>query len=104
VRVLWLIAEGNSNKEIAALLSVREDSVKGHVRNILSNLDANDRTHAAMIGVKRGINCSSLESALMKAISGLRLVLAARNLNQLCAVFYPRLRIGYRITGFSSSG
>jgi DNA-binding NarL/FixJ family response regulator len=55
VRVLRLIAEGNSNKEIAARLSVTEDSVKGHVRNILSKLGANDRTHAAMIGVKRGI-------------------------------------------------
>ena len=55
VRVLHLIAEGNSNKEIAVRLSVTEDSVKGHVRNILSKLGANDRTHAAMIGVKRGI-------------------------------------------------
>ena len=55
VRVLGLIAQGNSNKEIAALLSVTEDSVKGHVRNILSKLGANDRAHAAMIGVKRGI-------------------------------------------------
>jgi DNA-binding NarL/FixJ family response regulator len=55
VRVLGLIAQGNSNKAIAALLSVTEDSVKGHVRNILSKLGANDRTHAAMIGVKRGI-------------------------------------------------
>ena len=55
VRVLRLIAEGNSNKGIAARLSVTEDSVKGHVRNILSKLGANDRTHAAMIGVKRGI-------------------------------------------------
>jgi len=55
VRVLRLIAEGNSNKEIAGRLSVTEDSVKGHVRNILSKLGANDRTHAAMIGLKRGI-------------------------------------------------
>jgi DNA-binding NarL/FixJ family response regulator len=55
VRVLRLIAEGNSNKEIAARLSVTEDSVKGHVRNILSKLGANDRTHAAMIGIRRGI-------------------------------------------------
>ncbi|HET9714494.1 MAG TPA: response regulator transcription factor [Pyrinomonadaceae bacterium] len=55
VRVLQLIAEGNSNKEIAARLSATEDSVKGHVRNILSKLGANDRTQAAMIGVKRGI-------------------------------------------------
>ena len=55
VRVLRLIAEGNSNKEIAHTLSVTEDAVKGQVRNILSKLGANDRTHAAMIGVKRGI-------------------------------------------------
>jgi len=55
VRVLHLIADGNSNKEIGARLSITEDSVKGHVRNILSKLGANDRTQAAMIGVKRGI-------------------------------------------------
>jgi DNA-binding NarL/FixJ family response regulator len=55
VRVLSLIAEGNANKEIAAQLSVSEETVKGQVRNILSKLGANDRTHAAMIGLKRGI-------------------------------------------------
>jgi DNA-binding NarL/FixJ family response regulator len=55
VRVLRLIAEGNSNKEIAALLSVTEDAIKGQVRNILSKLGANDRTHAVTIGLKRGI-------------------------------------------------
>jgi DNA-binding NarL/FixJ family response regulator len=55
IRVLRLIAEGNANKEIAAQLSVSEETVKGQVRNILSKLGANDRTHAAMIGLKRGI-------------------------------------------------
>jgi len=55
LRVLRLIAEGNSNKEIAAKLSVSEETVKGQVRNILSKLGANDRTHAAMIGVARGM-------------------------------------------------
>ena len=55
VRVLRLIAEGNANKEIAAQLSTSEDTVKGQVRNILSKLAAKDRTHAAMIGLKRGI-------------------------------------------------
>jgi len=55
VRVLRLIAEGNANKEIAVQVAVSEDTVKGQVRNILSKLGANDRTHAAMIGVKRGI-------------------------------------------------
>jgi DNA-binding NarL/FixJ family response regulator len=55
VRVLRLIGEGKANKEIAAQLSVSEETVKGQVRNILSKLGANDRTHAAMIGLKRGI-------------------------------------------------
>src|SRR5262249_22347910 len=55
VDVLKLIAAGNANKQIAARLSVTEETVKGRVKNILSKLGANDRTHAAMIGVKRGI-------------------------------------------------
>jgi len=55
VDVLKLIAAGNANKQIAAQLSVTEETVKGRVKNILSKLGANDRTHAAMIGVKRGI-------------------------------------------------
>jgi len=55
VRVLRLIAQGNANKEIARELSLSEETVKGQVRNILSKLGAKDRTHAAMIGFKRGI-------------------------------------------------
>jgi DNA-binding NarL/FixJ family response regulator len=55
VRVLRMIAEGNANKEIAAQLSVSEDTVKGQVGNILSKLGATDRTHAARISLKRGI-------------------------------------------------
>ena len=55
MRVLRLIAAGNANKEIAAQLSISEETVKGQVKNILSKLGANDRTHAAMIGIKRGI-------------------------------------------------
>ena len=43
------------NGQIADQLSITEETVKGRVRNILSKLAANDRTHAAMIGVKRGI-------------------------------------------------
>jgi two-component system, NarL family, response regulator len=53
--VLRLIAAGKANKEIAGDLGVTEDTVKGRVKSILSKLDANDRTHAAIIGVKRGI-------------------------------------------------
>jgi DNA-binding NarL/FixJ family response regulator len=55
LRVLRLIAQGNANKEIAAQLSLSEETIKGQVRNILSKLGAKDRTHAAMIGFKRGI-------------------------------------------------
>jgi DNA-binding NarL/FixJ family response regulator len=55
VEVLRLIAAGNANKQIAAQLSVTEETVKGRVKNILAKLGANDRTHAAMIGLKRGI-------------------------------------------------
>ena len=55
LRVLRLVAQGKANKEIAAQLSISEETVKGQVRNILSKLGANDRTHAAMIGLKRGI-------------------------------------------------
>jgi DNA-binding NarL/FixJ family response regulator len=55
VEVLRLIAAGNANKQIADRLAVTEDTIKGRVKNILSNLGANDRTHAAIIGMKRGI-------------------------------------------------
>lgn len=55
VEVLRLIASGNANKQIADRLSLTEETVKGRVKNILSKLNANDRTHAATIGIKRGI-------------------------------------------------
>jgi len=54
-RVLRLIADGLSNKQIAATLSLTEEGVKGQVKSILSKLDARDRTHAAVIGVRNGI-------------------------------------------------
>ena len=55
VDVLRLVAKGNANKAIAAQLSLTEETVKSHIRNILSKLQANDRTHAVAIAVKRGI-------------------------------------------------
>ena len=55
IDVLRLIAAGNANKEIGDQLGVTEDTVKGRVKSILSKLGANDRTHAAIIGLKRGI-------------------------------------------------
>src|SRR6267154_533781 len=55
ISVLRLIAAGNGNKQIAHQLSVTEETVKGRVKSILSKLGANDRTHAVLIGLKRGI-------------------------------------------------
>lgn len=55
VSVLRLIAAGNANKQIASQLSITEETVKSRVKNILSKLGANDRTDAAMIGLRRGI-------------------------------------------------
>jgi DNA-binding NarL/FixJ family response regulator len=55
VVVLRLIAAGNANKQIADQLAIMEDTVKGRVKSTLAKLDANDRTHAAFIGLKRGI-------------------------------------------------
>jgi len=55
IDVLRLVAVGNANKEIGALLSMTEVTVKSHVKNILAKLGANDRTHAVTIALKRGI-------------------------------------------------
>jgi len=55
IEVLRLIASGNANKEIAARLSLSEETVKSRVKSILDKLGANDRTHAVTIGLKRGI-------------------------------------------------
>jgi DNA-binding NarL/FixJ family response regulator len=55
IDVLRLIATGNANKEIAAQLSIAEETVKSHITNIMAKLGANDRTHAVTIGLKRGI-------------------------------------------------
>ena len=54
IEVLREVAAGNANKRIAAHLSVTEDTVKAHMRNILSKLSANDRTHAVTIAMRRG--------------------------------------------------
>ena len=53
--VLSLMAAGKRNKEIASALSIAEDTVKMHVRNILSKLQVNDRTEAVTIALRRGI-------------------------------------------------
>lgn len=55
LEVLRKVAAGNSNKQVAAQLGISEDTAKAHMKNILSKLNANDRTHAVTIAVKRGI-------------------------------------------------
>jgi len=55
IEVLREVAAGNANKMVAQLLNISEETVKAHMRSILSKLGANDRTHAVTIAVKRGI-------------------------------------------------
>jgi DNA-binding NarL/FixJ family response regulator len=54
IEVLRNVAAGRSNKRIGDSLGISEETVKGHMRNILSKLEANDRTHAVTIAIKRG--------------------------------------------------
>jgi DNA-binding NarL/FixJ family response regulator len=54
IEILRCVAAGASNKIIADQLHLSEATVKGHMKNILSKLGANDRTHAVTIAMKRG--------------------------------------------------
>lgn len=54
LQVLRAVACGRSNKIIAADLAVSENTVKGHLKNIMVKLCANDRTHAVWIALTRG--------------------------------------------------
>jgi DNA-binding NarL/FixJ family response regulator len=55
IQVLRLVAQGNSNKRVALTLGVTEETVKAHMKSIISKLNANDRTHAVTIAFRRGI-------------------------------------------------
>jgi len=55
VGILHLIAEGRSNKEIAAALYLTEGTVKGYVSTIFDKLGVEDRTQAALYAVKHGL-------------------------------------------------
>jgi DNA-binding NarL/FixJ family response regulator len=55
IEVLRKIAGGNRNSDIASLLFISEETVKGHVKHIMQKLGASDRTEAVAIGVRRGI-------------------------------------------------
>lgn len=55
IDVLRQVAGGNANKRVASQLGISEETVKAHMKSILSKLSANDRTHAVIIALKRGI-------------------------------------------------
>ena len=55
IEVLTVVATGARNKEIAVVLSISEETVKMHIKNIITKLGATDRTGAVTIAVKRGI-------------------------------------------------
>jgi DNA-binding NarL/FixJ family response regulator len=55
LEVLQLVRDGCKNKQIADQLSISENTVNFHIKNIVDKLDANDRTHAVTIAVRRGL-------------------------------------------------
>jgi DNA-binding NarL/FixJ family response regulator len=55
LEVLRLVAQGLSNKRIAYVLNIAEDTAKNHVKSILKKLGADDRTQAATEAIQRGI-------------------------------------------------
>ena len=55
LEVLHLVATGRRNKEIAGELNISEETVQGHMKNILSKLDVHDRTEAVAVAIRRGI-------------------------------------------------
>lgn len=55
LEVLELIRDGNRNKQIADQLSISETTVNFHIKNIVEKLQANDRTHAVTIALRRGL-------------------------------------------------
>lgn len=54
VEVLRFISKGLANKAVGAQLGISEDTVKSHMKSIMAKLQANDRTHAVLIAMKRG--------------------------------------------------
>jgi DNA-binding NarL/FixJ family response regulator len=55
LEVLRLIRDGNRNKQIAGQLSISENTVNFHIKNLMDKLQANDRTHAVTIALRRGL-------------------------------------------------
>ena len=53
-QILNYVAEGNSNKQIAHILEISEQTIKNHVSSILRKLNANDRAHAVALAIRNG--------------------------------------------------
>ncbi|TET49908.1 MAG: response regulator transcription factor [Dehalococcoidia bacterium] len=53
-QILTYVAEGNSNKEIARILAISEQTIKNHVSAILRKLNVNDRAHAVALALRSG--------------------------------------------------
>jgi DNA-binding NarL/FixJ family response regulator len=54
-QILTYIADGNTNKQIANILNISEQTIKNHVSAILRKLNANDRAHAVVLAIRRGL-------------------------------------------------
>ncbi len=54
-QILRYVAEGNSNKKIAQILDISEQTIKNHISSILRKLNANDRAHAVVLAIRRGL-------------------------------------------------
>jgi two-component system NarL family response regulator len=55
IHVLQLVMQGRRNKEIAAALSIRDETVEAHLKNIFAKLAVHDRTAAVYVALRRGI-------------------------------------------------
>jgi len=53
--ILTLVADGNSNRNIAKKLDISEQTIKNHVSAIMRKLNANDRAHAVVLAIRRGL-------------------------------------------------
>jgi len=65
-QILNYIAEGNSNKQIARILQISEQTIKNHVSAILRKLNANDRAHAVVLAIRHGWISIEEESSVTK--------------------------------------
>lgn len=53
--MLALVSDGRSNKQVGNALTISEETIKAHMKNILAKLAVGDRTHAVTVALRRGI-------------------------------------------------